>query len=95
MVIKHIKTNNHLPVEDRNISPSLVLAYLMLRPSKAFCTVNVTKLTYFKACELASEKEFFQWHWTISRLLQKIFCFLSFKKMSILFIIHLCFESLN
>jgi len=29
------------------MSPGLVLAYLMLKPRAAFCTVSVTRLMYF------------------------------------------------
>merc|ERR1719447_1113680 len=34
-------------VVDMNMSPGLVLAYRMDRPSTAFCPVSVTKLRYF------------------------------------------------
>ena len=33
-------------VVDMNISPGLVLAYLILSPNMAFCPVSVTKLQY-------------------------------------------------
>ena len=35
-------------VVEMNMSPGLVLAYLMLSPSIAFCTVRVTRLMYFR-----------------------------------------------
>lgn len=44
-----------VPVEDKNMSPSLVLAYRILSPRRAFCTVNVIRLTYFKALVFPSE----------------------------------------
>lgn len=39
-----------LPVEERNMSPALVLEYRILRPTIAFWSVRVTKLTYFSVC---------------------------------------------